>query len=44
MIGRKYEGEGCWTDDDGEQVDLTLDPVLGFKVPVRDADAFGEQS
>lgn len=39
----KYEGEGCWSDDDGEEVTLTLDPVLGFKVPVRDADAFAEQ-
>ncbi len=40
----KYEGEGCWSDDDGEEVELTLDPDLQCKVPVGDADAFGEQS
>ena len=39
----RYDGEGCWSDDDGEDVTLTLDPVLGFRVPVRDADAFAEQ-
>ena len=39
----KYEGDGCWSDDDGEEVTLTLDPVLQFKVPVGDADAFAEQ-
>ena len=40
----RYDGDGCWSDDDGEPVELTLDPVLQFKVPVRDADAFAEQN
>ncbi len=39
----RYDGEGCWSDELGE-VELTLDPVLQFEVPVSDADAFAEQS
>ena len=39
----RYDGDGCWSDDDGEPVEATLDVLAQCKVPVSAADSFAEQ-
>lgn len=39
----KYEGDGVWINEAGEEVADTLDPVLQLRVPCGAADAFALQ-
>jgi hypothetical protein len=39
----KYEGDGIWTDEAGEEVTDTLDPHLQIRVPCGAADEFALQ-
>lgn len=40
----KYEGNGIWSNEEGEEVEDTLDPALQLRVPCGAADAFAVQS
>lgn len=39
----KYEGEGYWTNDDGEQVETTWDATLQMSVGINSADGYLQQ-
>ena len=36
----KYEGDGCFTDDDGNEVESLYDPILQCRIGVTGADAY----
>ena len=38
----KYEGDGCFSDEDGE-VESLYDPILQMRVAVDAADAYAQQ-
>lgn len=40
----QYHGEGCFTGDDGEEVDSLFDPILQCRVAVDAADAYQQQA
>ena len=40
----KYEGDGCFTGDDGEEVESLFDPILQCRVAVDGADAYAVQA
>lgn len=39
----KYEGDGCWSGDDGEEIESIWDPVLQCRVSPNGADCYVEQ-
>jgi hypothetical protein len=40
----RYDGDGCWSNDDGEPVESTLDPFLQMRVGMDSAEAYGLQA
>jgi len=39
----KYEGDGYWSDESGEEVDSLWDPILQARVAMDAADAYAQQ-
>lgn len=39
----RYEGDGCFSNDDGEEIESLFDPVLQTRVAVDAADAYAQQ-
>lgn len=40
----RYDGEGCWSDDNGEPVESLYDPELRMQVAMDAADAYADQN
>ena len=40
----RYEGDGCWSDDDGEEVTSLFDPILQLRIGVDGADDYALQA
>jgi len=40
----RYDGEGCWSDESGEEVTSLFDPFLQARVAMHAADAYMVQS
>lgn len=40
----RYDGDGCWSDDNGEPVESLWDPELQMPVAMNAADAYACQS
>ena len=39
----RYDGDGCWSNEGGEEIDRLFDPYLQLYVAMDAADAYAQQ-